>query len=119
MSLILFDQNTSRGLRSVLAAHEVRTALQMGWDALVNGDLIAAAEGAGFDILVTADRNMRHQQNLSGRRLALVVLGINHWPTIKPLAEAVRDAVDNAQSGSYTIVPFAVPPLRRRTPPIP
>jgi len=74
MSLILFDQNTPGGLRSVLAAHEVRTALQMGWDALVNGALIAAAEAAGFDILVTADRNMRHQQNLSGRRLALVVL---------------------------------------------
>jgi putative NIF3 family GTP cyclohydrolase 1 type 2 len=119
MSLILFDQNTPRGLRSVLAAHEVRTALQMGWDALVNGALIAAAEAAGFDILVTADRNMQHQQNLSGRRLALVVLGINHWPTIKPMAQAVRDAVDNAQAGSFTIVPFPPPPLRRRIPPPP
>jgi hypothetical protein len=106
MSRILFDQNAPRGLRAVLAGHDVRTALQMGWHQLENGALIDAAEGAGFDILVTADRNIRHQQNLSGRLLALVVLESNHWPTIKPQGVRVRDAVEQARPGSYTIVPF-------------
>jgi hypothetical protein len=86
----------------------------MGWDGLVNGALISAAEAAGFDVLVTADRNIRHQQNLSGRRLALVVLEINHWPTIKPKVDDVRIAVDNARPGSYTAVAFDRPTLRRR-----
>jgi hypothetical protein len=80
--------------------------MQMGWDQLGNGALIDAAEAAGFDIMVTADRNIRHQQNLSGRRLALVVLEINHWPTIKPRSALVRDAVDRTQSGSCTVVTF-------------
>ena len=73
MSRILLDQNAPRGLRQLLSTHEVRTANEMGWAALANGLLLDAAERANFDILVTADQNIRSQQNLAGRRIAMVV----------------------------------------------
>jgi hypothetical protein len=60
-------------LRALLADDEVRTARQMGWDRLTNGALLAAA-GAGFDAMITADRGMRYQQHLVGRKIALVGL---------------------------------------------
>ena len=71
--VILFDQATPVPIRSYLGAHTVRTAAQQGWDKLKNGDLLAVAEEAGFDILLTTDKNIRYQQNLSGRKIAIVV----------------------------------------------
>ena len=70
--LILFDQATPVPIRPYLAGHTVRTAAQEGWDRLKNGDLLAAAEEAGFDILLTTDKNIRYQQNLSGRKIAML-----------------------------------------------
>ena len=67
---VLFDQATPVPLRSYLEGHTVRTAAQEGWDQLRNGDLLAAAEDAGFDILLTTDKNMRYQQKLTGRNIA-------------------------------------------------
>ncbi len=72
--LILFDHTTPAGIARFLAGHTVTKAKERGWDRLGNGDLLTAAEDAGFDMLVTADKNIRHQQNLEGRRIALVVL---------------------------------------------
>jgi hypothetical protein len=97
----------------------VITAYEMGWSALENGKLLAAAQAAGFDAMITSDANIRHQQNLTGLRLALIVLTTNHWPTIQGGAQAVLTAVTRAQPGSYTSIPFDRPPLRRRsrTPP--
>jgi predicted nuclease of predicted toxin-antitoxin system len=75
---ILFDKNVPIGVRRFLASHDVRTAVEMKWpDQLENGQLLKAAETAGFDVLVTSDQNILYQQNLTGRRLALVVLGSN------------------------------------------
>jgi hypothetical protein len=79
MRRILLDQNAPLGLRQILTGHDVRTAYEMGWDALSNAVLLAAAEQAAFDIMVTSDQNIEHQQNLTGRRIALVVLTTNHW----------------------------------------
>jgi hypothetical protein len=69
--LILFDHVTPRGIARILSGHTVITAKDRGWDTLSNGDLLAAAERAGFDVVVTADKNMGYQQNLEGRRIAL------------------------------------------------
>ena len=72
---VLFDQATPVPLRSFLQGHTERTAAQESWDRLPNGELLNSAEAAGFDVLLTADKNLRYQQNLSGRKLAIVVLG--------------------------------------------
>jgi hypothetical protein len=86
----------------------------MGWDALANGDLIAAAEAAGFDALVTADRNIRYQQNLAERRIALAVLGTNRWSAIEAQAHRVADALSAIGPGGYAEIAFDRPPLARR-----
>jgi hypothetical protein len=83
--LILFDQGTPRGIARVLVGHTVREASTQGWDSLTNGELLSAAEDAGFDLLLTADKNLRYQQNLSNRKIAIVVLGKARWRLIKPM----------------------------------
>ena len=72
--LVLFDINALRGLARVLKAHTVVEARARGWERYDNGDLLNAAEEAGFDVLVTSDKRIRYQQNLTGRKIALVVL---------------------------------------------
>ena len=88
-------------IRPYLEGHTVRTAAQQGWDKLRNGDLLTAAEEAGFDILLTTDKNMRYQQNLAGRSIAIVVLGQQQWPQLRPHIQRVIEAVDEAKPGSY------------------
>ncbi len=72
---VLFDNSTPRGIARVLRDHEVAEARQHGWDQLKNGELLDAAEQAGYDVLITPDQNIRYQQDLAGRKIALVVLG--------------------------------------------
>ena len=102
--LIIFDQATPVPIRPYLEGHTIRTAAQQGWDKLGNGDLLAAAEDAGFDILLTTDKNMRYQQNLAGRRIAVVVLGQQQWPQLRPHIQRVIEAVNAATPGSYAEV---------------
>ena len=106
---ILFDQATPLPLRSYLSGHNVSTAAHPGWAELRNGDLLKAAEDAGFEVLVTTDKNMRYQQNLSTRRVAIVVLGKGNWPLIEPHVQQVVAAVDASGPGSFAEVdiPFA------------
>jgi hypothetical protein len=97
---ILFDQGTPVPLRHSLIAHSVATAFEMGWSKLENGELLATAEGE-FDALITTDQNLRYQQNLRGRRLAILVLPTTNWLEIqKHLAEVVV-AVNSLQAGEY------------------
>jgi hypothetical protein len=117
MSRLLLDANMPIGLRAVLDQHEVVTAFEMGWGRLINGELLSAAEAAGFDGMITGDRNLAYQQNLIGRRLALIVLDTNHWPTIGANAIAVVRAVAAMRAGGFVTLPFDRPPLRRRPPP--
>jgi hypothetical protein len=79
----------------------VTTAKNRGWNTLNNGDLLTAAERAGFDVIITADKNMRYQQNLEGRRVALVILSTPQWPIVKLLLEKNAAAVNAATAGSY------------------
>jgi len=102
--LILFDNNTPRGLARFLPGHSVEEARIRGWDQLANGELIAAAEQAGFDVMVTADKNIRYQQKLEARKLALVVLEHSQWPMVKLVAAKIAAAVNAARPGSYSEV---------------
>ena len=102
--LILFDQATPVPIRPYLEGHIVRTAAQQGWDKLRNGDLLAAAEDAGFDVLLTTDKNMRYQQNLAGRKIAIVVLGQQQWPRLQPHIHRVVEAVNAATPGCFAEV---------------
>jgi hypothetical protein len=98
---ILFDHVTPKGVARALIGHSVVKAKDRGWDGLTNGDLLAAAEQAGFDILLTADKNMRYQQNLAGRKISLVVLSTPQWPVVRLHLEEIAAAVTAATPGSY------------------
>lgn len=102
---VLFDQGTPVPLRYALAGHQVATAYECGWSRLKNGELLGAAEIEGFEVLVTTDRNLRYQQDLSVRRIAIVVLSTTSWPRISAAAARVRTAVDSCLPGSYVEVP--------------
>jgi len=101
---VLFDQGTPAPLRHALVGHSVETAFELGWGTLQNGALIAAAESQGFDVLLTTDKNLRYQQNLAGRRLAVVVLSTTSWPRIRSATAKVLEAVRTARVGSYVEV---------------
>ncbi len=80
--LVLFDQGTPVPIRAYLTKHTVRTAAEQRWSELRNGDLLRAAETAGFDVFLTTDKKMRYQQNLNERTIAIVVLGEQQWPKL-------------------------------------
>lgn len=101
---VLFDQGTPVPLRDALPSHRVETAYERGWSTLENGDLLRVAEEDGFDILVTTDRNLQGQQNLSGRKLAIVALTTPSWPRIAKATQLVANVIDRAVTGSYTEV---------------
>ena len=96
-------------IRPYLEGHTVSTAFQQGWDQLRNGDLLAAAEQAGFDLFLTTDKNIRYQQNLSDRKIAVVVLGQQQWPHVRPHIQRVIDAVNLAIPGSFFEVEIPYP----------
>ena len=98
---ILFDQGVPLPLSDGLLGMEVATAYRRGWSNLANGALLAAAEQAGMDAFVTTDQNLRYQQNLKGRRIAIVVLPTTRWPDIQPHADKIKAALELAQPGSY------------------
>ena len=104
---VLFDQGTPVPLRHALAGHSVSTAYELGWATLKNGELLTSAEEKGFEVLVTTDTNLRYQQNLSARKIAVVVLSTTSWPRIRTAVESVTSAVNSASAGSY--VEVAVP----------
>ena len=101
---VLFDQGTPAPLRQLLLGHEVETAYERGWSSLQNGQLIAAAEAAGFAVFVTTDRNLKYQQNLAGRSLTIVVLLTTSWPRIKAASAPVIMAINTSTPGSYVEV---------------
>ena len=88
-------------LRRHLPRHDVVTAAEMDWSQLTNGELLAAATEAGFEVLVTTDQNLRYQQNLKDRRIAVVVLMTASWPRISKKADKVAAAIEGVRSGDY------------------
>ena len=101
---VLFDQGTPVPLRDALRGHTVETAYERGWSALKNGELIAVAEQAGFEEIETTDKNLKYQQNLANRNLAIVVLHTTSWPKIQLLLVQVVAAIDGSVKSSYAEV---------------
>jgi predicted nuclease of predicted toxin-antitoxin system len=98
---ILLDQGTPAPLSERLTGHDVKTAYQLHWSKLTNGDLLAAAERSGYNVLVTTDQNLKYQQNLVTRRIAIVVLLTTSWPRIREQTELIREVVENLSDGDY------------------
>ena len=101
---VLLDENLPHKLRKHLSHHETATVAYLGWGGLKNGELLTMAEAAGFDVFVTGDRALEYQQNLAGRRLAIVCRSANSWPIINHRVKKIAAAVDGAVAGSYTHV---------------
>lgn len=99
---ILLDENVPAPLRTFFPDDRVTTVQQLGWAGIENGELISRAE-AEFDVLILADKNLRYQQNLAQRTLALVELPTNRWPVLEPLGTELAETVHGAIAGSYVI----------------
>ena len=99
---ILFDQGTPAPLRQFLAKHSVVTVYEKRWNLLKNGDLIRLAEGEGFEVFVTTDSNLKYQQDLQTRTIAIVALLSTNWPKIRKKTLVVIAAIEAAAKGTYS-----------------
>jgi hypothetical protein len=103
--LILFDHGTPQGLARALPGHTVIAAKARGWDRLNNGELLRVAEEAAFELLLTTDQRIRYQQNLTGRKIAIVVLGgSTRWSRVRLHLDRIAAAVNQATPRSYAVV---------------
>ena len=96
---ILLDNCAPRPLKRYLAEHQVDTARERGWEQLRNGTLLQTAEGAGYEALLTTDQSMPFQQNMAGRRIAVVVVSENKWPILQHHILEIVAALDNIKAG--------------------
>jgi hypothetical protein len=101
---IIFDNSTPGPLARSLIGHEILTCPKLGWTRLENGELLTAAEAAGFELMITADQNLKYQQNLAKRRIALIVLGSNYWPTVRQFSALIAANADAAKPNSYVFI---------------
>lgn len=101
---VLLDECVPVQIRAALEGHEVTTVQQMGWSGIGNGELLALAEQAGFDLFIVADKNLRYQQILAGRRMSILELWTNHRPTLeKHFARISAAAAKPAPGGYFTL----------------
>ena len=101
---VLLDENLDHALRKLLGPHEVFTVTYMGWTGLQNGALLRAAEENGMDVLLTGDQTLTYEQNLTGRRLAIVALSAIQLPILKENLNKIVAAVDAAAPGTIQAV---------------
>ena len=101
---VLFDQGTPAPLRKHLGSHKISTAYELGWGSLENGALLQQAESYGFEVLVTTDQNLKYQQNLVNRKIAVVVLSTTSWPRIQKSLPAIVEAIGSVQENGYVEV---------------
>ena len=98
---LLFDQGTPVPLRKFLRGHQTDTAAELGWSAIGNGELIAAAEAAGYDAIITTDQNLKYQQNLDVRVISIVVLKTTSWPRIERSVGTVVSEIESMTPKGY------------------
>jgi hypothetical protein len=103
---ILFDQGAPVPLRRCLNGHVVATAYELGWSTVTNGDLIRLAEEEGYELLITTDTNLRYQQNLRSRSIAILVLTTTSWPRIRQVTGDIQAAVAAITAGGYQELPI-------------
>jgi hypothetical protein len=89
---ILLDECVPRPLRKLLPDHEVVTVQEAGWAGIENGNLLRRAEGQ-FDVFITADKNLRYQQKLASRKIAIIELPTPDWAILKNLGRTINEAV--------------------------
>jgi predicted nuclease of predicted toxin-antitoxin system len=106
---LLFDQGTPVPLRRSLPKHEVVTAFERGWGQLQNGELLRAAEAEGFTAIVTTDQNLRYQQHLADRKLAIVVLMTTNWNLIREHTDRIAGMLTTLVPGAYVELQFPAP----------
>jgi hypothetical protein len=98
---ILFDHGTPSGIARALSGHDIVEAIDRGWEQISNGELLAAAEEDGFDLLLTTDKNIRYQQNLTARKIGIVVLGNSTWRIVRLHLDRIRQIVNKTTPGNY------------------
>jgi len=101
---ILFVHGTPSGIARALSEHDVTEAIDRGWEKISNGELLAVAEQEGFDPLLTTDKNIRYQQNLSARKIGIVVLGNSTWRIVRLHLDRIASVVNETALGSYAEV---------------
>jgi Domain of unknown function (DUF5615) len=101
---ILLDECVPVQVRNALVGHDVPTVQQMGWSGVGNGELLQRAEQSGFDLFVVADKNLRYQQNLKGRTLAILELWTSHRPTLEKHLDRIKTAAERIASGEYLVL---------------
>jgi predicted nuclease of predicted toxin-antitoxin system len=111
---VLLDENLDHALRNLLGQHEVVTVAYMRWAGLKNGELLQTAEDNGIDVLVTGDATLSYEQNLTGRRLAVVALSAIQLPIIRTHLPKIIAAIDNARPGTFQAVDCGT--FRRKKP---
>ena len=102
---VILDENVPGPLKAILPNHTVTTVQEQGLAGTVNGALLARLEGA-FDVFITADKNLRYQQNLGGRRLAILELPTNRLPLLRPMIPRITAAVDVIKPREYVQLTF-------------
>ena len=98
---VFFDECVPRPLGKLLVDHQIKTAQELGWGRLKNGALIQKAESGGFEVFVTSDQNLVYQQNLGNRKIALLVLSTNYWPSLQRHHRLVASALSVIRPGQY------------------
>jgi predicted nuclease of predicted toxin-antitoxin system len=102
---ILLDECTPRVVKKRLPGRSVQTVQEMGWSGLRNGELLAAAEGR-FNVFITTDKNLRNQQNLTGRKFAVLLLPSNQVPIVEALIPSIEPALAIVQAGDFIEIPL-------------
>lgn len=100
---VLADECVPFKLVRLLTGHDFVTAQERGWGSFKNGQLLALAE-AEFDLFLTCDRNLQYQQNLKGRKIAILLLSTNHWPTLKQRVDLIQAALEKVKPGEFVTV---------------
>jgi hypothetical protein len=114
MLRVLFDKNVPYSLKRYLIGCQVQTAEDEGWEQVSNGELIDRAEQAGYQVMLTCDQSIQYQQNLTHRKISLVVLGSNIWPSVKPKIADITATLKRVSPGSFEFIEIAAPPKLRR-----
>jgi hypothetical protein len=104
MPKILLDESVPRPVARAFPEGEATTVDRIGWKGIENGRLLLDAETHGFEVLITSDKNMRHQNGLTGRRLAVVVLPHTNWPKLRGMLDAIAAAAATARPGTFTMM---------------
>ena len=102
---VLLDECTPRVVKKRLPMHDISTVQEMGWAGIKNGELLTLAE-AQFEVIITTDKNLRYQQNLAGRALAVLVLPSNQVPVVERVLPAIESALQTIKAGDYIEIPL-------------